>query len=227
MRELRSIRDKKSFKRRSPVRDRRLWFILSAVIVGTAILITITKVKTHPPDTRDLTPGEIYTKESRQEETHPPSQDGETSTTEESKSGDPAAPESFTFYKVLNNKEDIVPLEDMKKQGKKEKEEIKTLEDDKISRIEKEVDEKIEKKSPKNEIYAVQVAALGNESAAKEIVSRLTSQGYVPYVIKEGDQKGKGLYKIRIGKFHSIVDAQETAKVLKKDGYDTYVIKSE
>ncbi len=227
MRELRNIRDKR-YKRRHPARGRRLWFIIiAAAIAGTGILLTVSKVKTPLPNAGDLTPGKIYTKESKQEEAEASSRNAETLETEGSKAGDPATPESFTFYNVLNKEEDIVPLENMQKPVKKENHEIKTPRDEKMSRIEKEMEKNIGGNTLKNEIYTVQVAAFGNESAANEVMSKLKSQGYAPYVFKEDVQKAKRLYKIRVGKFLSIVDAQEVAKVLKKDGYDTFVIKTE
>lgn len=228
MRELRNIRDKKRYKRRHPARGRRLWFIIiAAAVAGTGTLLTVSKVKTPLPNAGDLAPGKIYTKESKQNETEVSSRNAETPATEGSKAGAPAAPESFTFYKVLNKKEDIVPLENMQKPVKKESHEIKTPRDEKMSQIEKEVERNIEKNTPRNEIYTVQVAALSSESAATEVIYKLKSQGYAPYVFKEDEQKTKRLYKIRVGKFLSIVDAQEVAKVLKKDGYDTFVIKTE
>lgn len=227
MRELRNIRDKR-YKRRHPAKGRRLWLIIiAAAVAGTGILLTVSKVKTRLPKAGDLTPGKIYTKESKQKEAEVPSQNAETPATEGSRAGDSATPESFTFYKVLNKKEDIVPLENMQKPAKKEGPEIKTPRDEKMSQIEKEVEKNIEKNAPKNEIYTVQVAALGSESAVSEVISKLKSQGYAPYVFKEDEQRTRKLYKIRVGKFLSIVDAQEVAKVLKKDGYDTYVIKTE
>lgn len=228
MRELRNIRDKKRYKRRHPAKGWRLLFIIiAAAVAGTGILLTVSKVKTPLPNAGDLTPGKIYTKESKQKETEAPFRNAETPATEGSKGGDPAAPESFTFYKVLNKEEDIVPLENMQKPVKKESHEIKTPRDEKMSRIEKEMGKNIRGNTLKNEIYTVQVAALGNESAVNEVISKLKSQGYAPYVFKEDEQRERRLYKIRVGKFLSIVDAQEVAKVLKKDGYDTFVIKTE
>lgn len=227
MRELRNIRDKR-YQRTHRGRGRRLLFIvIAAAVAGIGILLIVSKVKTRLPNAGDLTPGKIYTKEYQQKEEGVSPKNAEMPATEGSKEGDLVDPESFTFYKVLNKEEDLVPLENMQKPVKKESHEIKTPRDEKMSRLEKEMEKNIGENAPKNEIYTVQVVALGNESAVNEVISKLKAQGYAPYIIKDDEQREKRLYKIRVGKFLSIVDAQEVAKVLKKDGYDTYVIKTE
>ena len=53
----------------------------------------------------------------------------------------------------------------------------------------------------------------------------LRSKGFAPYISKESSSGGSNVYKVRIGKFLSIIDAQEVAAVLKREGYATYVLK--
>lgn len=228
LRELRSIRDQRFKRRHNSLRRRFLFALVVSAAIGIGIILIVPKVKTKP-STTELSPGKIYTKGDQQKlEDIPPKGIGKSDLKEPEKEA-PADPESFTFYKVLNSKEgDIVPLTgDIPKPVKEDEGEIKPPQHEEISEIEKEMDKNIEKRVKRDDVYAVQVAALSNESTANGIVSRLKLQGYAPYLIKEEDKKGGRLYKIRVGRFPSIVDAQEVAKVLKKDGYATYVIKGE
>ncbi len=225
LREFRGIRNKRFQRRRSSSKRRLFSVLIGIVIIGTGVMFVVSKVKTKSSQT-ELTPGKIYTQEGRED--IPQGENG-TSADKGPEEETTISPESFTFYKVLNSKEgDIVPLSgDMAKPAKKEEREIKIPADEKISEIEKEIDKNLEKNLRRDNVYAVQVAALSNESAANEVMFRLKLQGYAPYLIKGDDKKGERLYKVRVGRFSSIVDAQEVARVLKKDGYDTYVIKAE
>jgi len=85
----------------------------------------------------------------------------------------------------------------------------------------------LERRARKDEVYTVQVAALSSETKATGVVSKLKTEGYESYLLKEDVQKGARLYKVRVGRFVSMVDAQEVGKLLKRNGYETYVIKAE
>lgn len=224
MRELRNLRDKRFKKRRKGSGRRSLLFLILVVVAGAGLFWIISKEeKKAPPE--DLTSGQIYMK-GRQQGTEP---EGKKAEPERPKEEVPVNPEPFTFYKVLNSKEgEIVPLTgDVPKSEKGKEYEIRDPQQEKILQMEKEIGRGLEKKARKDEIYTVQVAAFSSESKATGVMSKLKSQGYESYLLKEDVRKSPRLYKVRVGRFVSMVDAQEVAKLLKRNGYETFVIKSE
>ena len=228
MRELRSMRDKRFKKRRKGLGRWSLFFLILLAVAGVGVLLIVSKEekKTLPTD---LTSGQIYMKGRQQgtEDAVPPK--GKKAETERPKEETPVNPESFTFYKVLNSKEgEIVPLTgDVPKSEKGKGEEIRNPQQEKILQMEKEISRGLEKRTRKDEVYTVQVAALSSETKATRVVSKLKTEGYESYLLKEDVQKGARLYKVRVGRFVSRIDAQEVGKLLKRNGYETYVIKAE
>lgn len=219
MREIRNIRDKKFGTVGSSIKRRILFLLIIGAVAGAAAIFTLTKVKTKPTPV-DLTSGNIYMDEDQQASGEAASQNDETGETAPSH-------ESFTFYKALKSKEgEIVPLTgDARTTDKKTGSEIKDPQQDKLQRMIEGLDKDLEKRVKIDDFYTVQVAALSNESKANEVMFKLKVDGYTPHLIKEDNEKGRRLYKVRVGRFVSIVDAQDLAKRLKKNGYDTYVIK--
>ncbi len=227
MRELRKIKGKRFKKGRNGLGRWILFLLIVCVVAGMGVIFTLSKKDTGivPPD---LSSGKIYVQDRQRQDDISPQGGGKTES-EKPKGEAPVSPESFTFYKMLNSKkEDFVPLTgDTSKSDKRKEGEIRDPQLEKMLQMEKGIDQGMEKRVKKDIVYTVQVAALSNELLANEAISRLKSQGYVSYLIKEEAQKGAGLYKVRVGKFVSIVDAQEVAKLLKRDGFDTYVVKAE
>ena len=225
---MRNLRDKRFKKRRKDLGRWSVLFLILAVTAGVVALLIVSKEekKTLPTD---LTSGQIYMKGRQQgtEDTTPP--DGKRPESERPKGEAPVNLESFTFYKVLNSKEgEIVPLTgDVPKSEKGKGEEIRNPQQEKILQMEKEIDKGLKKEARKDEVYTVQVAALSSEPKATGVVSKLKTEGYESYLLKENVQKGTRLYKVRVGRFVSMVDAQEVARLLKRTGYETYVIKAE
>lgn len=207
MRELKNIKGSRFNKRRSGFNAGYLLALAIGIVVIAAIVLTVAKVKPKTLST-ELTPGKIYLKEYQQKQKEAPDS------------------ESFTFYKSLEGKEgQIVPLSgNIPMTERKAETDAKPPQPDKILQIEEKIDKNIENMVKKENIYTVQVAALSSESTINEVVSKLKQLGYSPYLIREDDNNGKKLIKVRIGRFSSIVDAQAIANVLKQGGYDTYVI---
>lgn len=228
MRELRSLRDKRFKKRRKGLGRWSLLFLILVVAAGAGVFLIVSKEEEKTPPT-DLMSGRIYMKGRQQgtENAVPPK--GKKTETERPKEETPVNLESFTFYKVLNSREgEVVPLTgDAPKSEKGKEDEIRNPQQEKILQIEKEIEKGLEKKARRDEVYTVQVAALSSETKATGVVSKLKSEGYESYLLKEDVQKGTRLYKVRVGRFVSMVDAQEVAKLLKRNGYETYVIKAE
>lgn len=174
----------------------------------------------------DLSPGNIYTGSkdpAHQESLKEDSKDMETASgTEES-----AKVDNFTFYKILNSKEDdITPLKVEPSKSLPEREPYKESQrDEKMEQINREIVKKIETKEKEGIIYTVQIGALSQEKAANELTGNLRANGFAPYIVKENNSAGIPVYKVRVGKFLSMVDAQDVAAVLKREGYAIYVLK--
>lgn len=209
MRELKNIKGSRFNKRRSGFNARHLLALAIGTVVIAAIVLTVSKVKTKTLSS-DMTPGKIYLKEYQQKQKETPDS------------------ESFTFYKSLDGKEgQIVPLSgNVSATEKKTEGDAKPPQPEKILQIEEKIDKNIENMVKKENIYTVQIAALSNEPTANEVISKIKQLGYSPYLVREDDNNGKKLIKVRVGRFSSIVDAQSIANVLKQGGYDTYVIKN-
>jgi cell division septation protein DedD len=73
--------------------------------------------------------------------------------------------------------------------------------------------------SPGNAGYSVQLAAVPDMPEASEKVEQLASAGYAAYVLPTtaGDLT---LYRVRIGPFESLGDAQDVVRRLRRDGYE-------
>jgi cell division septation protein DedD len=73
--------------------------------------------------------------------------------------------------------------------------------------------------APVEEGYSVQLAALPDVREASAKVEQLTSAGYTAYLhpITAADVT---LYRVRIGPFDALRDAQDVVRRLKRDGYD-------
>ena len=212
MREIRNFRKNNFNKKKS---TRTIYFI-AVLAFSFVIAVVFIVLKTRGGTlSHDLTPGNIYTGD-KQQDHHMPA--------DEEKGTD-----DFTFYKVLNSKEgDITPLdvEPEKSTIEKEKDvDIEVLHEEKMSKIDGEIVGKITDKSKDNIVYTVQLGALKQESAANELAGKLRSRGFAPYITKENSAGRTPVFKIRIGKFLSMVDAQEVAEVLKREGYGTYVLR--
>lgn len=225
---MRNLRDKRFKKRRKGLGRWSVLFLILAVTIGVVVLLIVSKKekRTLPAD---LTSGRIYMKRRQEgtEDATPP--EGKRPESERPKEEAPVSSESFTFYKMLKSKEGvIVPLtRDAPKAEKGQGEEIRNPQQEKILQMEKEIDKGLKNEARKDEVYTVQVAALSSEPTANGVVSKLKSEGYESYLLKEDVQKGTRLYKVRVGRFVSRVDAQEVARLLKRNGYETYVIKAE
>lgn len=160
----------------------------------------------------DLKPGNIYTKVKDQEQ----NTDAEEGTND------------FTFYKVLNSKEgDVIPfkVEPSKPDADRNKYKEPPV-DKKTERIDSEIVKEIESRDNEGIIYTVQIAALKQEKAADEIAGLIRSKGFAPYIIRDDKSASIPIFKVRVGKFLSIVDANEVASVLKREGFATYVMKT-
>lgn len=225
MREIRNFRKTKFNKNKS---NRTIYFI-AILAFSFVIAVVFIVLKTRGGTlSHDLTPGNIYTGD-KQQDHHIPADEEMGTTSAESKQDDPSIQDDFTFYKVLNSKEgDITPLDvgPQKSTIEKEKDvDVEVLHEEKMSKIDGEIVRKIEDKSKDNIVYTVQLGALKQESAANELAGKLRSRGFAPYITKENSAGRAPVFKIRIGKFLSMVDAQEVAEVLKREGYGTYVLR--
>lgn len=223
MREIRNFRKNKLNKKKS---NRTIYFI-AILAFSFVIAVVFIVLKTRGGTlSHDLTPGNIYTGD-KQQDHHMPADEEMVNTSAESEQNDPSIQDDFTFYKVLNSKEgDITPLdvEPQKSTIEKEKD-VGVLHEEKMSKIDGEIVSKITDKSKDNIVYTVQLGALKQESAANELAGKLRSRGFAPYITKENSAGRAPVFKIRIGKFLSMVDAQEVAQVLKREGYGTYVLR--
>ena len=210
MREIRNFRKNNFNKKKS---TRTIYFIaIRAFSFVIAVVFIVLKTRGGTLS-HDLTPGNIYTGD-KQQDHHMPA--------DEEKGTD-----DFTFYKVLNSKEgDITPLDvEPEKSTIEEEKDVEVLHEEKMSKIDGEIARKITDKSKDNIVYTVQLGALKQESAANELAGKLRSRGFAPYITKENSAGRTPVFKIRIGKFLSMVDAQEVAEVLKREGYGTYVLR--
>ena len=212
MREIRNFRKNNFNKKKS---TRTIYFI-AILAFSFVIAVVFIVLKTRGGTlSHDLTPGNIYTGDKQQDDHMPADEEKGT--------------DDFTFYKVLNSKEgDITPLdvEPEKSTIEKEKDvDIEVLHEEKMSKIDGEIVGKITDKSKDNIVYTVQLGALKQESAANKLAGKLRSRGFAPYITKENSAGRTPVFKIRIGKFLSMVDAQEVAEVLKREGYGTYVLR--
>ena len=210
MREIRNFRKNNFNKKKS---TRTIYFI-AILAFSFVIAVVFIVLKTRGGTlSHDLTPGNIYTGD-KQQDHHMPA--------DEEKGTD-----DFTFYKVLNSKEgDITPLDVEPEKSTIEKEQdVEVLHEEKMSKIDGEIARKITDKSKDNIVYTVQLGALKQESAANELAGKLRSRGFAPYITNENSAGRAPVFKIRIGKFLSMVDAQEVAEVLKREGYGTYVLR--
>lgn len=209
MGELKNIKGSRFNKRRSGFSTGHMLALAIGIVVIAAILLTVSKVKTKTLSS-ELTPGKIYLKEYKQKQKETPDS------------------ESFTFYKSLDGKEgQIVPLSgNVSAAEKKAEGDAKPPQPEKILQIEENIDKNLENMVQKENIYTVQIAALSSESIANEVISKIKQLGYSPYLVREDDNNGKKLLKVRVGRFSSIVAAQSIANVLKQGGYDPYVIKN-
>jgi cell division protein FtsN len=67
--------------------------------------------------------------------------------------------------------------------------------------------------------YAVQLGAFSSRVSAEEFIKKLKDKGINAYIVKED------LYKVRVGYYNKLNDAQNTAKSLQSDGFDTCIKK--
>ncbi|MEK6560806.1 MAG: SPOR domain-containing protein [Nitrospirota bacterium] len=223
MREIRNFRKTKFNKNKT---NRTIYFI-AILAFSFVIAVVFIVLKTRGGTlSHDLTPGNIYTGDKQQDD-HMPADEEMGTTSAESEQNDPSIQDDFTFYKVLNSKEgDITPLDVEPEKSTIEKEkDVEVLHEEKMSKIDGEIVRKIVDKSKDDIVYTVQLGALKQESAANELAGKLRSRGFAPYITKENSAGRAPVFKIRIGKFLSMVDAQEVAEVLKREGYGTYVLR--
>jgi tetratricopeptide (TPR) repeat protein len=69
-------------------------------------------------------------------------------------------------------------------------------------------------------IFAVQVAAVGNATAADDMMQRLQAAGFTSRVVRDGD-----LFKVRVGEYRSRADAQAAqAELRKKIGGSPFIV---
>lgn len=71
--------------------------------------------------------------------------------------------------------------------------------------------------------FTVQVAAFGRRRAAEKFSERLRADGYSGVEITRGD----GVHRVRVGRFLERSDAELTAGVLKRRGYDVLVVRAQ
>lgn len=216
MREVQKIREKSSLRER---RDPKRWIPYAAVagcLLFLAIFLFVWKGEIgHPPS--DQPGGKIYT-EGNGEIKGGEEDAGETQDVEK--------PESFTFYKSLSSKEGgIVPLKKEVEKSIQKTIKPEPLMEKRSSSLEKKLGKELKEMATTEVYYTVQVAALTSNSRARALVRKLKQQGYRSFITKVTDKQGRPLYRIRVGKFPSLVDAREMAGRLKKDGYETYLIK--
>jgi cell division protein FtsN len=223
LREIRNFRKTKFNKKKS---NRTIYFI-AILAFSFVIAVVFIVLKTRGGTlSHDLTPGNIYTGD-KQQDHHMPADEEMGTTSAESEQNDPSIQDDFTFYKVLNSKEgDITPLDVEPEKSTIEKgKDVEVLHEEKMLKIDGEIVRKIADKSKDSIVYTVQLGALKQESAANELAGKLRSRGFAPYITKENSAGRAPVFKIRIGKFLSMVDAQEVAQVLKREGYGTYVLR--
>lgn len=223
MREIRNFRKTRFNKNKS---NRTIYFI-AILAFSFVIAVVFIVLKTRGGTlSHDLTPGNIYTGDKQQDD-HMPAGEEMGTTSAESEQKAPSIQDNFTFYKVLNSKEgDITPLDvEPEKSNIENEKDVEVLHEEKMSKIDGEIVRKIVDKSKDNIVYTVQLGALKQESAANELAGKLRSRGFAPYITKENSAGRAPVFKIRIGKFLSMVDAQEVAEVLKREGYGTYVLR--
>jgi cell division protein FtsN len=67
--------------------------------------------------------------------------------------------------------------------------------------------------------YAVQLGAFSSRVSAEEFIKKLKDKGINAYIVKED------LYKVSVGYYNKLNDAQNTAKNLQSDGFDTCIKK--
>lgn len=72
--------------------------------------------------------------------------------------------------------------------------------------------------------YTLQVAALQNQEAAAELLTRLTAQGYAAYIVRT-EENGQTWFRVRIGYFARQQDAQAVVNQLRTDQHNPVLIK--
>lgn len=76
-----------------------------------------------------------------------------------------------------------------------------------------------------NQYFAVQVGAFGRLSTAQSLANKLKQKGYSVEVVNPSGKESPVLYKVRVGKYNSEVDARQAAKLIaEKEKLDTRVI---
>jgi cell division septation protein DedD len=77
-------------------------------------------------------------------------------------------------------------------------------------------EEKVQEPSQSSALYAMQLGSFKTYAAAKTYSGEYTSKGYEPYIVSAA-LPGKGtVYRVRIGRFRDIEDAQEFSSEFEK-----------
>ncbi|MBF0478362.1 MAG: SPOR domain-containing protein [Candidatus Omnitrophica bacterium] len=71
--------------------------------------------------------------------------------------------------------------------------------------------------------FSVQIGSFGERDKASQLVSAMKEEGEYAYIIEKADKIGKKLYRVRVGRLGSIIEAQALKDKLSKKGYPTNI----
>jgi len=73
--------------------------------------------------------------------------------------------------------------------------------------------------------YTIQVSALRDQAAAREMVVRLRQEGFTAYVITQPDDQNRAWYRVRVGTFATPREGRQTYQDLSSAGYTPIIMK--
>lgn len=118
----------------------------------------------------------------------------------------------FSFFETLSKKEEEKTTHDIKREEAIRSHTGRDPEAD----SEENVQENIQKREQSSSIYAVQLGSFKSDTAAKALKDKYISKGYKAYIVSAA-LPGRGeMYRVRIGRFKDIKDAQEFSSELEK-----------
>ncbi|MBM3248964.1 MAG: tetratricopeptide repeat protein [Candidatus Omnitrophica bacterium] len=75
----------------------------------------------------------------------------------------------------------------------------------------------------REEFFTVQVAAFINQNSAQELINKLKSDGFDPFIAKVNTEDGKAVYRVRVGKLTNRYDAEALQAALALKDYPTRI----
>lgn len=122
----------------------------------------------------------------------------------------------YSFFDTLTKKEDEKAEVDIKRE--------EALRSHRGPKPVKKEEEKVQKPSKSSSLYTIQLGSFKSFDAANTLCDKYISKGYKAYIVSAA-LPGKGtMYRVRIGRFRDIKDAQEFSEEFeKKEKVSTFI----